>query len=343
VGQTVYRWIDRSRPETLTDTTDDFREIVAMVWYPAERGTGTDAPYFPGLSAVSTALAQSGEVETWQVLALRWMRSHNFLDAKPLKADAPYPILIFSPGNATNVEFYNILLSEIASHGYIVVGLNHPYDVAAVETSDQRLIQYYKEQDSMPMAQHEEYIAERIQVRTQDVLFALQQLEQLSSDASSPFAGMLDLDSVAVGGHSLGGITASEVCKANALVRACFNMDGIQRGGPFSTAESAIAPQQPFLFLTKESQLPPRLIEKFKAMDESYLVIVHEASHQSFSDGPVLQPGWLPIPNHADRVTSLIQSYTLAFLDQTLKGQNNELLSKSLERQDVSVKIFPER
>lgn len=52
VGESIFRWVDTSRPEALTDAPDDFREVVAMIWYPAELGTGTNAGYFPGLSTV---------------------------------------------------------------------------------------------------------------------------------------------------------------------------------------------------------------------------------------------------------------------------------------------------
>src|ERR1044072_9523886 len=210
VGQRVFRWVDPGRPEVLTTNPDDSREVIALIWYPAESGTGSKSPYFPGLSAVSKALAESGEVESWEVLGLQFIRSQTLLDAKPAKSDAPYPVLIFSPGTGTNMEFYNSLASEIASHGYVVVGLNHPYDVAAVELSDHRVAQYYKEQDSIELPAREQYIAGRIQVRTQDVLFTLNQLENLNLDSNSSFAELLDLTSVAVAGHSLGGITASE-------------------------------------------------------------------------------------------------------------------------------------
>jgi hypothetical protein len=105
--------------------------------------------------------------------------------------------------------------------------------------------------------------------------------------------------------------------------------------------ETAIPPAQPFLFLTKESRLHPALIEKFESMSESYWVVVHGTAHQSFTDGPLLQPSLLPGPNPADRLMGLIQQYSLAFLDHTLKGHSNELLSKALENTDVSVRIFP--
>jgi hypothetical protein len=341
VSQTVFKWVDPSRPEELTDDLNDFREVIALVWYPAERGMGKSIPYFPGLSTVSKALVESGEVEPWEVFGLQFVRLQNVSNANLAKSDTPFPVLILSPGNATNIEFYNTLASEIASYGYIVVGINHPYDVAAVELANHHVAQYYKDQESLEMRPHQAFIAERIKVRTLDVLFTLDQLEDLNATTNSSFRGIMNLDAVAVAGHSLGGITASEVCKIDARFRACLNFDGLQKGGPFSTEETAIPPDQPFMFMTKEPQLHPKLIEKFESTLESYWVVIHGASHDSFTDGPLLQPQILPTPNRADHVALLIQSYTLAFLDQTLKGQKNILLSKSVHLQDVSVQVYP--
>ena len=341
VSQTVFKWEETSRPEVLSDDPNDFREVMVLVWYPAQKGTGTTSPYFPGLSTVSKTLVESGEVTSWEVSGLQFIRSQNLFNANLAKSDRPYPILILSPGNATNIEFYNALASEIASHGYIVVGINHPYDVAAVELVNHDIAQYYKDQESLEMRPHQAFIAERIKVRTLDVLFTLNQLETLNSSTNNLFSGMLDLETVAVAGHSLGGITASEACKADVRFRACLNFDGLQRGGPFSTEETAIPPDQPFMFMTKESQLHPKLIEKFETTLESYWVTIHGASHDSFTDGLLLQPQILPTPNRADHIALLIRTYTLAFLDETLKDQKNDLLSKSVHLQDVSVQVYP--
>jgi len=251
--------------------------------------------------------------------------------------------VLLSPGNGTNIEFYASLAGEIASHGYIVVGINHPYDVAAVELSGGEIAPYAKDQWSLDIPAHQAYIAGRIEVRTADVLYVLEQLEDMNLSPASPFAGTMDLDSVAVAGHSLGGITASEACKADARFKACLNFDGLQKGGPFSMEETALPPEQPFLFLTKASQLHPRLIERFESTSTSYWVVVHGASHQSFTDGPLLHPSLLPGPDQALRSMDLIQEYTLAFLDQTLKARSSPLLSEETAHTEVSVKIFPSK
>ncbi|HKY54606.1 MAG TPA: hypothetical protein VJM08_09885 [Anaerolineales bacterium] len=339
VGRRVFRWVDPSRPELLTEDPNDVREVIAMVWYPAQAETGVKAAYFPSLSSVSDALMQSGEAEWWQVFGLRFVRSESPLEASPRRDQNVFPVLLLSPGNGTNIEFYSSLAGEIASHGYIVVGINHPYDVAAVELSNGTVAPYDKDQWSLEPSAHQVYSTERMKVRVADLLFALEQLEQLNT--SGPFAGTMNLDSVAVAGHSLGGIAASETCKADARFKACLNYDGLQRGGPFSMEETAIPPDQPFMFITKESQLHPKLIESFESTAESYWVVLHGASHQSFTDGPLLQPSLLPGRNRADQFMDLIQEYSIAFLNHTLKGQPAELLSKTVEQEDVLVRVFP--
>src|SRR5215208_3695253 len=104
VGQTIIKWVDTSRPEVMTDDPDDFREVMAFIWYPAEPGTGIKSPYFPGLSTVSKALAGSGEVELWEIIGLQFIRSQNQLDAELAQGSIPYPVIILSPGNGTNIE-----------------------------------------------------------------------------------------------------------------------------------------------------------------------------------------------------------------------------------------------
>jgi dienelactone hydrolase len=327
----------------MTEDPDDFREVMAMVWYPAETHTGVDAGYFPDLPAISDALAGSGEVTWWEVMGLRFVRSESRLDAIPLQNQAPYPVVLLLPGNATNIEFYSSLAGEIASHGYIVVGLNHPYDVPAVELSDGRIAPYDKEQWSLDRAAHQAYIRERHPVKVMDVLFALDQLVLANSNPENPLAGKLDLESLAVAGHSLGGLVASEACKADPRFKACINVDGLQQGGPFSVEESAVPPSQPFLFLTKEAQLHPNLVEKFESTAESYWVVIHGTAHDSFTDGPLLRSLIWPGSTQAEEHMILIQKYTLAFLNQILKDRASHLLAESSEREDISVKAFPSR
>jgi hypothetical protein len=91
----------------------------------------------------------------------------------------------------------------------------------------------------------------------------------------------------------------------------------------------------------KGPQIHPQNISKFKEIPSGgYLVTIENATHDNFTDGPLLIPSLLPLPNKADHILSLIRKYTLAFLDQTLKQQPSPLLEKPLQSQEISVEVF---
>jgi predicted dienelactone hydrolase len=340
VGRTSRIWVDSSRPEVLTSNLNDFRNVPVTIWYPAQAGAGTQAPYFPGLDRVAQNLAASGEVTPVEVFGLRFIQSRERLDAPIASNTKTYPVIIFSPGNGTNIEFYAAIADELASYGYIVVGINHPYDVAAVALQDGSVAQFAP--GPIEIQARQAWVAVRVAVRVADVLFALHELHALNAGDDRLFAGRLDLTRVAVMGHSLGGITAAEACRANPEFLACLNLDGLQRGGPFSTDNDPTPPNQPFMMITKEAQLPPNFIASFKAIPSgSYLVVIHDAKHDSFTDGPLLIPALLPVPNEADQILALTRSYTLAFFNQTLKQQPSTLLEKPLESRQASLEVYP--
>ena len=69
---------------------------------------------------------RSGELGWWEVFGLRFIRPNILLNVAPTREGAPYPMVLFSPGNGTDIEFCSGLAREMVGHGYIVVGLNHP-------------------------------------------------------------------------------------------------------------------------------------------------------------------------------------------------------------------------
>jgi predicted dienelactone hydrolase len=325
VGRTTLTAVDVNRAETLTTAEGDQREVPVVVWYPAQAGTGEPAPYFPNLAAVDDALAASGEVSAVEAWGLRYIRSVERLEAVP--ALGPWPVLLLSPGNGTNVEFYAALAEELASQGYVVIGLNHPYDVAAVELSNGRVAQFAENTGPLPPVERQALIAGRIAERAADAAFVLDQLELRQLAGSDALAAQMDLSRVGMLGHSLGGLAAAQACVADARLLACLNLDGLQAGGPFGAEPQSALPTQPFMFITKETELGPGVAQLWDGLTgAAYLKVIAGASHDSFTDGPLLLPGLLPFPNQADAITAEIRQYTLAFMDHSLKGQASALL-----------------
>jgi len=328
VGRTALSWVDDGRPEVMTADPSDRRETPVVVWYPAAADTGEPVGYFPNLAAVAQELSASGEVGAVEVWGLRYVRSEERWGAAA--AAGRFPVVLLSPGNGTNVEFYAGLAGELASRGYVVVGLNHPYDVAAVALEDGRVAQFASEHWPMDFAVRQAATAARITERVAVVRFVLDQLEALVTAGEHPLARRLDLERVGILGHSLGGITAAQACASDARLRACLNLDGVQAGGPFGAQPQPELPLQPFMFITKEAGLDPRGQALWEQLaGEAYLRVVAGAAHDNFTDGPALAPALWPGPGAAERVLAEVRGYAAAFMDYSLRGETSALLAES--------------
>jgi dienelactone hydrolase len=337
VGRTARVWVDPSRPEAMTPAADDHRETPVIFWYPAEARTGSKAAYFPGLRQVSKTLAASGEVSSFEVAGLHIVGSHNRLDARLAQSREPFPVIVLSPGNGTNVEFYDSFAADLASHGYVVVGINHPFDVAGVMLAEGRAAQF--SEGPLDATSRGGWIRDRMAARTGDILFVIETMAHLGGD---PFpAGRLDLSRIGVMGHSLGGVGAAQTCYASDRIGACLNLDGIQGGGPFGLVQVTAPPKQPFMFITKEQRLAPALTERLaRSPTSAYLVVVPGATHDAFSDSRVLRPTGPGAHKRAVEIVTLTRSYVLAFFDKALKGLDSPLLAKSVKDEKVRVDVF---
>jgi predicted dienelactone hydrolase len=133
-------------------------------------------------------------------------------------------VLLPSPGHATNAAFSAALGEDLASHGFVVVALNHPCDVGAVALAAGAVAVL-----PAPARPGRERTAARVAERVADLRFALDRLAEVHA-ADSPLAGRLDLGRVGALGYSLGGI-AAQARAASAHLAACANLDGRARAG----------------------------------------------------------------------------------------------------------------
>jgi predicted dienelactone hydrolase len=106
-------------------------------------------------------------------------------NGRPARTGRPYPLVVFSHGYAISPIVYSTLVQHYASHGFIVLGPEHN------ETFDQTLGGFWKALIDRPVDIH----------RTIDYA------QQLTKPGAA-LAGMIDMNSIAVVGHSYGGYTA---------------------------------------------------------------------------------------------------------------------------------------
>lgn len=235
VGKLEYHWIDETRDESFTEAEDDKRELMVTVYYPAvPDATSQPAPYMQ--SPVLELTAQYAGVPQQFLEA---MKPHGYASAPA--AEGRFPVLIFSPGFGNLTVYYTALLEEVASHGYIIVALTHPYSSNVVVFPDGRAVMI--NEAGADLENQREAIFE---VWVQDALFALNKLEALDSD-DDLLAGHLDLDRIGMFGHSFGGAVSAEISYRDARVLASIDMDGTLLG---EVVENGAV--RPFMLMSSE-------------------------------------------------------------------------------------------
>jgi dienelactone hydrolase len=335
VGRLDVLLTDASRNESRS-VTAAARQVRVVAWYPGKPGTGRATSYVPGFETIRDGLSASGELPAPVVAGLGLVETHAREAAAPAQEPGPFPVILLSPGNATNVAFYATLAEELASHGFAVIGVDHPYQVAAVAL-DAGVAVYEGDGAGDPQTA----VARKIKERTADLAFVL---DRLAGDSAGleVLAGRLDLQRIGVVGHSNGGIAAAELCRLDPRVDACMNVDGQSAGGPLSATPNPEAPTKPFLFLTKERELHPALAALFEAGGTgTWRVVVPSAAHADFVDGARFVPRPAPLDGTADHALRIERGFARAFFDHALRGAPDSVMGTVDAPADVYVEAWP--
>ncbi|MFD7645824.1 alpha/beta hydrolase family protein [Kitasatospora sp. NPDC059795] len=334
VGTRVVQWTDAQRPETFTADPDDRRTVVVQLWYPARAGAaGAARAQYLGRTreearVVADALAGGVHLPGFLVDGVPRARSSAVFGAEVAAGGDRWPVVLFSPG-AGGVRTQNTAWAEeIASHGYVVAALDHPYDSAAVVLDDGRVVR--SRTLSTGDRDADERLAEQwTAIRAADLRFVLTQLERVGrGETADPLTGRLDAERVAAAGHSMGGAAALQAAREDGRIGAVVDLDGYPHG-PLSPAL-----RRPVLALTQavgpntDPRYLPRLREALAGDSAtSYRLTVRGAAHLSFMDGPLYLPPVPSVVGSLGRAGSvrMVAATTLAFLDAALRGAPGDL------------------
>lgn len=292
VGTTTWHLIDMNRREHHSSSQNFFRELMVQVWYPALNTANKQKSFYAEPAVIAAQkewLSKEIQISSKEISHLSSLKSHARVNAPVALQSAKYPVLIFSPGWGGPVTIYTALVEELASHGYIVLGINYPYVSNPVVFPDGRIIN--------PMKQPEDSI-ERLKIRTneyqtwmQDIKFVVDQLVESCNDDDIHQA--IDLNCIGVLGHSFGGSVSLGVCQSDNRIKAGVDLDGkIQ----LWNEEHILT--VPFLFIVAQhSEKTLQSIEKLVngTIPRPELVKLSTADHGSFTDLYLLTP-WKTLP-----------------------------------------------
>ncbi len=344
-GRIEWDWVNSTRPDALADAPGKNRELSIWVWYPAQADSvAIPAPFLP--PAWAKAKAASDGMGSFLERDMGLIRTHSFLNAAVSPAQPTYPVLIFQPGFGPAISDYTVYAENLASHGYVVVGINETDSQFYVAFPDGRVVERSNSGNLPDSANPATILQDENRIGgvwAQDVIYVMNQLEVINRDPASAFYRRLDLAHVGVWGHSFGGATAMAVCQEDPRCQAGVNLDGT----PLSDAAGQPVPK-PFLFISEGYPSPfpqgcqtdkncrPLFAAYQQASGPAYFVTVNGAKHFNFTDRPYrsllptrLLLGRMGIVGSIDpgRGPEVTGAYLAAFFDRYLKGISSPLLS----------------
>src|SRR5918912_964338 len=248
VGSVVFRWTDAQRPETFATTAGEQRQVVAQAWYP----TQTPGPPMPYFEAQGRLPAYVDPYPAWFYGDFDQVDTHASA-SPPVSAERPtWPVLVFLPGWGSPREEYSGLCADLASHGYVVVALSHPYESAVSVLADGRVVG-----TAVGASVLGANMADMTPIRAADSRFVLDQLGRLAEvELESPLVGHLDVRHMGIVGHSMGGAAAAQAVAEEPRFRVGVNLDGVlpaalvggwHLGAPFLWLQSDGQPKASYL------------------------------------------------------------------------------------------------
>jgi predicted dienelactone hydrolase len=264
------------------------------------------------------------------------IETHSLLDAPLAEEGGPFPVLVFSHGWGGTRTQSTYLMEELASHGYVVVAIDHTYGALVTVFPDERVVLQKteileREQTSEEFSQSANTL---IGVWEADVSFILDQLEAMNDgDLESPLQGQLDLERVGMFGHSTGGGNAVQVCWLDPRCKAGLALDAWLE--PVSTEALVDGLDQPFMFIWSEDWGSEENKDRFRRIstnlnNDAYSLEIAGTRHYDFSDLPLLSPlsPWFGLkgPIDGQRVLRIINDYVVAYFNQYLLGTESLML-----------------
>jgi predicted dienelactone hydrolase len=342
VGTVSVHLVDASRHDPWVPS-HPLRELMVQLWYPAARTAGlARARYIPALAGQSLdaemaqALNTSVPAGTFHAL-----RTHSYQGAPVARAPkAGWPVILFSPGDGMDRSSLTSLAEDLASHGFVVAGIDDTHDSGEVEFPGGRVevaqpdVLNNPDQDTL--------------VRAADARFVLDQVTRLNTGTNPDvdrqrlpaFHHTLDLGRTGMFGHSHGAEATAETMLKDRRITAGAELDG---GVSERVATAGL--HAPFMVISGNSSIGhPKTEENLTALwphltGWNRWLRLRNAGHLTFTDFEIFAPEFHAPPATQQfgtidpvRAVPIERAYLLAFFTQQLDHHHQRLLDRPSKR-----------
>lgn len=344
IGTVPVHLVDRSRPDPWIPSVPH-RELMISVWYPA-RTAGREhalAPYMePGAAqrwdALSPHRIPRGTVD-WTAIV-----THAHMGAPVAARAGRRPVVLYSPGSADPRSWSTFLVEELASHGYVVVTIDHTYESPGVQFPDGTVrtndVLFEEFRRAEAEGTFPALLEKMLRTRVADARFVLDRLAALPGGLSR----VVDAGRVGMAGQSGGGFTAAQIMHEDPRVRAGIDMDGTLEFNrePNGTHLSPVARHgldRPFVLMGRDGS--DHTTEPSWAAFWSHStgwhrdLTVRGSRHQTYTDLAAIMPQTGLAHDTIEaaigtitptRAIAALRAYTRSFFDRWLRHRDDHLL-----------------
>lgn len=267
VGIQYFHLVDENRTDPFLDGSSQKRELMVKIYYPAQQDDSKPFdPYFHSPQLLKS-FAEFYGMPDFAFDHLNLVKTSSKVNLQIADNRSAYPVILYSHGAGTSMEVQTTQSEDLASHGYIVVAIDHTYVSAATIFPD-RIASHHEATTNFNTAEPAEIIT---QIMADDASFVIDILDEMNEGKTeSIFQGRLNMDSIGAIGHSVGGAVAYNLVNNDPRVRAAINLDGVVYITPKNNPET----MPPFLMLVSDNEhiqsIRNRepLMKKFEDMDE---------------------------------------------------------------------------
>jgi dienelactone hydrolase len=344
VGTTSLHLVDASRSDPWVPA-QPARELMIQIWYPTLAVHG-----YPRAPWISPATARAYERAN-NLPALNWPMTEARVNAPVDQRGGGRPVVLYSHGLGGHRAEATALVEDLASHGYLVVTIDHIHDASVVELPDGHV-----ESGAIPELTGDNEIpltVKAVEARVADTRFVLDQLAAINRGDNPDherrplprgLPGAFDLDHIGMFGHSDGGATTAHAVHVDARISAGINLDGT-----LWTPESAACSDRPLLLFGKENLDPFQASTwaAYRANQRGPKLEFHltGSTHATFEDFAVLLPQAAPLLGRSpeeviaavgtingQRAVAILRTYVNAYFDEHLRHHDSALLDRPSPR-----------
>ncbi|KAM0542354.1 hypothetical protein ACHAPJ_012819 [Fusarium lateritium] len=326
------------------------RRILLSAFIPVGLGNDScphgeaDVPYMPPKTAKAFG-AQTDAIGlphgVFEDLEMRLCRllGDKVLAERSTEEPPTFPVVIFSPGRGVSRLAYNAIARTLASHGYVVLTVDHAYDAAFIEFPDGSSVTGVNGEGNQNV------LEKSAKVRQKDISFITDQLKDEA--IAKPLVRFSSVDRIFVFGHSAGGAAAASSLFADDRILGAINLDGDILG---PVIESGL--DKPFFIIGKPNSRKqgPSWNQTWENLRGPAMMLqIEGTTHQSFFDAPLLVT-LRDIPEGSEakidaalgtidgrRMAALLTELTVGILEFVFDGAADGLCQATSDSPEVTI------